>query len=102
MGDENNWSPAPDLVAEMPAALSPEEALRRHTTPSSEVMKERWFVSGFRTYKGTCFGCHIMDPVSSAKQLTLLGEKGKLTKELLETTGYDDPKKLQFIIRYGK
>eukprot|EP00929_Paragymnodinium_shiwhaense_P094373 TRINITY_DN54904_c0_g1_i1.p1 TRINITY_DN54904_c0_g1~~TRINITY_DN54904_c0_g1_i1.p1 ORF type:complete len:284 (+),score=69.00 TRINITY_DN54904_c0_g1_i1:63-914(+) len=100
--DENNWSPAPDLVPEMPPPLSAEEALRRHTTPSEEVKTEQWFKSGYRAYKSTCFGCHVMDPVSSAKQVTLLGESGKLTKELLERTGYDDPKRLQFIIRYGK
>jgi len=100
--DENNWEPAPDLVAEMPPPLAPEEALRRHTTPSAEVVKEPWFRSGFLTYKGTCFGCHMMDPVASASIRTQLGEKGKLTKELLESTGYDDPKKLQFIIRYGR
>lgn len=89
--DENNYTIAADL--QLPE-ISAEELRRRRTTTSLEVKDEAWFKSGQSMYKVTCAGCHTMDPNKP--------DKGLLTTDILAKSGYDDPKRLTYIIRYGK
>uniref|UniRef100_A0A7S1MPH2 Cytochrome c domain-containing protein n=1 Tax=Alexandrium catenella TaxID=2925 RepID=A0A7S1MPH2_ALECA len=84
--------PLPPEVAKV--ALPEEEARRRRTASSNQVKGEKWFKLGERGFRAHCAGCH---PIG----LNVGNQEFLLSKESMERTGYADPQRIQYIMRYG-